>query len=79
MPAVLRRRTAVEDKSVRFDHGDDGSRVLVAIIPKGSDRATVTITHERMAGPDDVERMRAFWRAQVKALETWLEADAASG
>ena len=48
-------------------------------IPKGSDRATVTITHERMAGPDDVERMRAFWRAQVKALETWLEADAASG
>ena len=79
VPAVLRRRTAVEDKSVRFDHGDDGSRVLVAIIPKGSDRATVTITHERMAGPDDVERMRAFWRAQVKALETWLEADAASG
>lgn len=39
----------------------------------------MTITHERMAGPDDVERMRAFWRAQVKALETWLEGDGASG
>jgi hypothetical protein len=75
VPAVLRRRTAVEDKSVRFDYGDDGSRVLVSIVPKGSERATVTITHERMAGPDDVVRMRAFWRAQVEALENWLEAD----
>jgi hypothetical protein len=72
VPAVLRIRTSVVDRSVRFDHGDDGSRVLVSITPKASDRTTVTITHERLGGPDDVERLRAFWRAQLAALAAWL-------
>jgi Domain of unknown function (DUF4287) len=71
-PAVLRKRTAVEDKSVRFDHGDDGSRVIVLLTPKSPERTTVTLTHERMGSSDDVERMRAFWRSQLAALETSL-------
>jgi hypothetical protein len=72
VPPVLRIRTSVEDRSARFDHGDDRSRVLVSVTPKALDRTTVTITHERLAGPDDVERMRAFWRAQLAALASWL-------
>jgi hypothetical protein len=77
-PPVLSKRTAVEDKSIRFDHADDGSRVIVLLTPKSPAKTTATLTHERMAGPDDVEKMRAFWRAQLKSLEARLGADAVS-
>jgi hypothetical protein len=72
VPGVLRIRTTVEDRSIRFDHGDDGSRVLVSLTPRAPDRTTVTVTHERLDGSDVVEPMRAFWRAQLAALEAWL-------
>jgi hypothetical protein len=73
VPPVLQKRTAVEDKSIRFDHGNDRSRVLILLTQKSPEKTTVTLTHERMSGPDDVERMRAFWRAQLTALEAWLD------
>ena len=41
--------------------------MVVGVTPKGP-KTTVSIEHERLSGPDDVERWRAFWRERLAAL-----------
>jgi hypothetical protein len=71
--ARLRERTTIEPRSARFDWGEDGSRVHVALTAKGEEKSTAALTHERL--PDGVEaaRMKAFWRERVAGLKEVLE------
>ncbi len=63
-----RPRPGVAGKHARFDVVHGGSRVVVYLTPKGDSRTTVTVSHERLAGPADVATRRAFWRDRLAAL-----------
>ena len=69
---TLRTRpgTGTLGKSARFD-GPDGRPVTIWLEPKGA-RSSVSVTCERLVGPDEVEAERAAWRARLADLaERW--------
>jgi hypothetical protein len=68
----LRERTATKPRSARFDWGDDGSRVHVTFVPKGSERSTVAVEHRRLADAEQAERTKTFWRERLSALQAQL-------
>src|SRR4051794_16016396 len=71
--ADLRERTTIEPRSARFDWGDDGSRVHVALAAKGGDKSTAALTHERLPDSGEAARMKVFWRERVAGLKEVLE------
>ena len=71
--AELRERTTIEPRSARFDYGDGGSRVHVALTAKGEEKTTAALTHERLPDGKEAERMKAFWRERVAGLKEVLE------
>jgi hypothetical protein len=71
--AELRERATIEPRSARFDWGDDGSRVHVALAAKGDAKSTAALTHERLPDSGEAERMKAFWRERVAGLKEALE------
>ena len=77
-PATLRTRpgTGTVAKSARFD-GADGRPLNIWLDDKG-DRCSVTVTAEKLAGPDEVEAQRATWRSRLHRLaERWSADDVA--
>jgi hypothetical protein len=75
LPAArLSVRTATRPKSARFDWGGGPSRVVVSFVAKGEGRSSAALAHERLAGAEEAERMKAFWRDGVAALKERLEA-----
>jgi hypothetical protein len=65
-----RPNTGTRGKSARFDAAD-GRPVTIWLEAKG-ERSSVSVTCERLADGDDVEAMRAVWRAHLAQLaERW--------
>lgn len=71
--AELRERTTIEPRSARFDWGDDGSRVHVALTAKSEEKSMAALTHERLPDGKEAARMKAFWRERVAGLKEVLE------
>ena len=72
---TLRTRpgTWTPGRSARFD-GADGRLVHIWLEDKGAGRSTVTVTSEALAGPDEVETVRAAWRGRLADLAArWSE------
>jgi uncharacterized protein YndB with AHSA1/START domain len=69
----LSERTATKPRSARFDWGDGDTRVHVAFVAKGEDRSTAALQHVRLPGPDEADRMKAYWRERVATLKEVLE------
>jgi hypothetical protein len=69
----LAQRTATKPKSARFDWGRDETRVNVTFLAKGETKSTVALEHRRLAGAEDAERMKAYWRQQLATLKEVLE------
>ncbi|MCA9610216.1 MAG: hypothetical protein KC619_31685 [Myxococcales bacterium] len=72
MPGVaLTVRTKIEDKSLRITWPDE-THVLISFVPKGDEKATVTVTHERLGSAEDVARVKTEWAERLAALATTL-------
>jgi hypothetical protein len=69
----LRERTATKPRTARFDWGDGDSRVIVGFTAQGEAKSTVALEHARLAGAEEAERMKAFWRERVAELKELLE------
>jgi uncharacterized protein YndB with AHSA1/START domain len=69
----LRERTATKPKSVRFDWGESQTRVNVTFAAKGEAKSTAALEHRRLADADEAERMKAYWRQRIAALQELLE------
>jgi hypothetical protein len=68
LPAGLARiRTAVKDKSIRFDC-DDGTQANVFFVSKGPAKTMIAIEHVKLRGRQDNERVKAFWQQRLDAL-----------
>jgi hypothetical protein len=79
-PGLLRNRpnSGSVGRSARFEVAADGTRVGIWIEPRGDDRATVTVTHERLAGAADVATKRAAWKERLERLAAlWADRSAA--
>ena len=62
-----RRTTGAIGRSTSFS-GPDGTRVAIAVDPRGHDRATVTVRHEGLSDAEDVATRRAAWRDRLDRL-----------
>ncbi len=75
---TLRQRTSAPHRSARFDvmlpHGTD-TRIEVYFTVKGEAKARVSIQHSKLAGPDELEPWRAFWKDRLNRLASLLAAE----
>jgi hypothetical protein len=69
----LRVRTATRPRSARFDRGDDGTRLHATFTAKDGERSTVSLSHERLADAKERDRMKAYWKDRLGALQQELE------
>ena len=73
----LRPGTGSPGKSARFNAAD--GRLVHIWLEAKADRSVVTVTCEKLDGPDEVEATRALWRSRLDPLvERWRTAVARS-
>jgi uncharacterized protein YndB with AHSA1/START domain len=65
-------RKAVPNKSVRITWDDDTS-VEVWLIAKGDTKASVAVTHRKVAGKEDAASRKVYWGERLEALAELLE------
>ncbi len=68
IPVEPRPRGSKAGVRARFDVPGDGTRFAIFLTPKGDTRTVVTVTHERLAGPEAVTERRAVWRERLGRL-----------
>lgn len=52
--------------------GDGGGRVSVHLAHEGG-KTRITLSHEKLTGPEDCDRLKAAWRAALATLKERLE------
>ena len=60
-------RSRPDAKSLRF--GLDEGIVMFSVTDKGDGRSAVTVTHEKLADPDQVEFWKKFWEEWLTVLD----------
>lgn len=77
-PRILRARPAKGERgrSARYDVLPDGTRLVVTLDPRGEGRTAVTLTNERLAGPDAIAGARSAWKGRIERLATYWAARA---
>jgi hypothetical protein len=60
-------RSRATSKTLRIGLG--GGVAEIAIAPRDAGRATVTVSHARLASPDDVDVWKQFWGDWLQALD----------
>lgn len=71
--APIRTRPTRAVNTARFDWDQPPSRLVVTVAPKGDDRATVNVTHERLPDADAAARFKEAWRTWLGTLKEALE------
>ena len=74
----LSERTSSKPTSARFDVGGGPSRLVVWVDAKGPARSTVGVEHSKLAGADEREARKAYWRDALATLKAEIERDAGS-
>jgi hypothetical protein len=75
----MRTGTRTMGRSARFDVPSEGTRLNVYFTPKGDDRTTVTVTHVKLGGADDVAAHRTAWKRRLESLAAETAARTVSG
>ncbi|HVL54363.1 MAG TPA: hypothetical protein VM344_08905, partial [Vitreimonas sp.] len=71
--APLSQRPTRAANTARFDWSDPPSRVVVTVAPKGADRATIFVQHERLPDEESADRLKQAWREWLAALKSVLQ------
>ena len=71
--APMTQRPTRARLAARFDWAEPPSRVVVAIVPKGTDRAVVAVAHEQVPDAETGELLKRNWRDWLDALKAVLE------
>lgn len=77
-PGLLELEATREVRWARFSVAGDDSSVRLTLDPKGNDRSVLTVTHSRLAGPDDVAARRVDWRIRLDRFQRMV-VDGSSG
>ena len=65
MPSEMRSRPGVKVPRIRLDSGT----VSIAMDEKPGGRTTVSVAHEKLSAPADVEQWKPFWTDWLEALD----------
>lgn len=71
--APMTARPTRAKRTARFDWSDPDSRLVVSIDSKGTDRAAVTVSHERLPDAESAEKFKRTWRGWLDALKAHVE------
>ncbi len=77
--AGLLERPTRSAGTVRFDYGEDGTRVTVTVAPTAGGKAQAAVEHGRLPDATAAAARKAFWRERLTALRSLLEADHDAG
>lgn len=66
-------RKATRDKSLRITWVDGETNVNVYFWDKGAAKSQVSVNHDKLAGPRDVTRLKAYWRKNLDRLAALLK------
>ena len=74
--ADVRVHKATPSKSLRATWNASSAKPLksisVNLYPKGRDRATMTIQHEKLASAAEAKKMKTYWGARLRRLEKMI-------
>jgi hypothetical protein len=68
LPAQMKVRTSIVPRSMRVTWLENDTSVLLAFLPKGPAKSTVTLSHEKLPDKAAAEKMKAWWGEQLDAL-----------
>lgn len=71
--APMRQRPSRARMAARFDWSDPPSRLIVTVVPKGADKATLAVTHERLPDAESAALLKGAWRESLGRLKAFLE------
>jgi uncharacterized protein YndB with AHSA1/START domain len=71
--ATFTARKATPGKSIRAAWADGTTSLDIQFYRKGENKTQVTAQHNKLAGGDEAERMKEYWRAALDRLKTLLE------
>lgn len=71
--ADLRQRPTRATGTARFDWSAPTSRIVVVVADKGSGKALVSVTHERLPDAEAAGREKTAWRERLGTLRSYLE------
>lgn len=71
--APMRQRPTRAALSARFDWSDPPSRLVVTVVPKGTERSIVAVTHQQLPDAESAERIKGTWRERLDALKATIE------
>ncbi len=67
-------RKATPNKSLRLGWGKDNvSRVDLNLYTKGKSKSQIVVQHNKLAGADEVEKMKMYWRGALEKLAKMVE------
>jgi hypothetical protein len=66
--APLSPRRSSAERTARFDWGDGASRVVFWFEPLGEVKSRLAMEHELLAGKQETDRMKAYWRSALLRL-----------
>lgn len=69
----LSQRPNKAQLAARFDVNDGEGRLVVSFDPRGDNRTSVAIEHEKLPDTKSAEQWSAFWRARLGVLKAMLE------
>lgn len=65
---LITKTTATESKSFHGRWNADDSRVSVHFTAKGDAKSSFGVQHRRLAGPDEIESRKAYWKDAIGRL-----------
>ena len=72
--ATVEVRTARPAKSIRANWDDGSTRLVIAFTARGEAKSQVALAHERVPDAGAADKLKAFWRERMAALNQVLEA-----
>jgi len=71
--AKMRKRTAEQGRSARFDWEDGSTRLNATFLAKGKAKSEVGVEHTHLADSKAAEKTKSYWRERLAALKELLE------
>jgi len=70
--ATLEVRKSTANRSIRIRWGDGATDVVVMFYPKGTEKAQVTVEHNKLSSAKSGEQMKRYWGMALTRLEKTL-------
>jgi hypothetical protein len=71
----LSERTVTKPKVARYDVAGGPTRLVMTVEAKGADKCTIAVEQSRLAGTEERDARKAYWRDALASLQAEVERD----